>query len=140
MKKPIMMVAEVKMPGIGGGFWILSVFKDLSFCGPCRPSFRVFSLVAGGEDIIIQGKYNEYIICLNSCKVQVLIYTLLDLVVCYWHSIIIANKKKIKTISSLACLTVTSTLWSTLNNTIICCLIVIMIKLKYYVDKTTAKR
>ncbi len=25
------------MPGIGGEFWILSVFRKLSFCGPCGP-------------------------------------------------------------------------------------------------------
>ncbi len=34
-RKPFLIVAGVKMPGIGGEFWILSDFRELSFCGPC---------------------------------------------------------------------------------------------------------
>ena len=40
------------MPGIGGGFRILSDFRELSFCGPCGPCFNNY----------------HYIILKDSCK------------------------------------------------------------------------
>ncbi len=36
IRKTFLMVAGMKMPGIGG-FRILSDFKELSFFGPCGP-------------------------------------------------------------------------------------------------------
>ena len=36
-RKPFLMFAGVKMPGICGRFWILSHFRELSFGGPCGP-------------------------------------------------------------------------------------------------------
>ena len=36
-KEAIMIVVGVKMPGIGGGFVIVSDLRELSFCGPCGP-------------------------------------------------------------------------------------------------------
>ncbi len=35
IRKPLLMVAWVKMPDIGEGFWYLIGFNELSFCGPC---------------------------------------------------------------------------------------------------------
>ena len=41
------MVAGVKMPVFGGGFWILSDFGELSFFGPCGPclEIRIFRIL-----------------------------------------------------------------------------------------------
>ncbi len=38
--KEFLMVAGVKMPGIGGGGWLLRDLRELS-CGPCGPGFVV---------------------------------------------------------------------------------------------------
>ena len=39
------MVAVVKISGIGGEFWILGDYRELSLCGPCGPWFvRISSL------------------------------------------------------------------------------------------------
>ena len=35
IRKPFLMVAGVKMPGISDEFRILSDFRELSLCGPC---------------------------------------------------------------------------------------------------------
>ena len=39
MRKPFLMAAGARIPGIGGGFWILSDFRELSFFGYCGPCF-----------------------------------------------------------------------------------------------------
>ncbi len=38
------MVAGVKMPGIGGEFYMISDFKELSFCGPCILKYSSLSV------------------------------------------------------------------------------------------------
>ena len=39
IKKPFLMVVGVKEPGISGFYKILSDFRELIFCGPCRPRY-----------------------------------------------------------------------------------------------------
>ncbi len=42
------MVAGVKIPGIGEGFWILSDFRKLSFSGSRGPCFNMEGEGGGG--------------------------------------------------------------------------------------------
>ena len=55
--------------GIGGGFWILSDFRELSFCGPCGTCFSMHLIYQkyNLEECYIFYSYIIYIIlCLRS--------------------------------------------------------------------------
>ena len=48
------------MAVIGSGFWVLSDFKELSFCGPCGPCFVMIYLNRGFTILVFSKCPNVY--------------------------------------------------------------------------------